>query len=489
MLHARIATRAFNTPLLVEPSKAMAFLSGLGPRILGRQVETTYQDTALESAPMRTARASILAGGLAEGFGQHSEGLYPVIDGIAVIEISGVLIHRGGWIGQSSGQTSYEGIAAQIDAAAGDPNVRGLALEIDSFGGEVAGIFDLADRLRAIRATKPVWAFVAEHAFSAGYALASQADRILLPRTGAVGSIGVVVMHADLSGELDQDGVRVTLIHSGRHKVDGNPYQPLPDAVRDDIQREIDVLRFLFTETVAAGRAERLSQEAALATEAATYRGASAVAAGLADEVIDLQRGFAVFRQRVANTPTLTPVRATRATALQSRKPTQPKKEAQMATQTDITDTTNSIAENDPEDTLREETPDEATVPQDGLSTVGDDQPAAPAAPPAAPAPPVSDAAQPGNLAELSAKLRNEAADIAEIAAQAARLGIAIDAAKALRDGTTPEALRSLVLQRAAAAADARDIVAAPASPVLPHTAESPIVAAAKRAASAGVKG
>ena len=160
-----------------------------------------------------------------------------------------------------------------------------------------------------------------------------------------------------------------------------------------------------------------------------------------------------------------------------------------MATQTDITDTTNSIAENDPEDTLREETPDEATIPQDGLSTVGDDQPAAPAAPPAAPAPPVSDAAQPGNLAELSAKLRNEAADIAEIAAQAARLGIAIDAAKALRDGTTPEALRSLVLQRAAAAADARDIVAAPASPVLPHTAESPIVAAAKRAASAGVKG
>jgi hypothetical protein len=56
MLHARIATRAFNTPLLVEPSKAMAFLSGLGPRILGRQVETTYQDTALESAPMRMRR-------------------------------------------------------------------------------------------------------------------------------------------------------------------------------------------------------------------------------------------------------------------------------------------------------------------------------------------------------------------------------------------------------------------------------------------------
>ena len=130
-----------------------------------------------------------------------------------------------------------------------------------------------------------------------------------------------------------------------------------------------------------------------------------------------------------------------------------------MATQTDTRDITNSTAENDAEDTLREETPDEATIPQDGLSTAGDDQPAAPAA------------------------------DIAEIAAQAGRLGIAIDAAKALREGTTPEALRSLVLQRAAAAADARDIVAAPPSPVLPQTAESPIVAAAKRAASAEAKG
>jgi signal peptide peptidase SppA len=245
-----------------------------------------------------------------------------VVDGIAVIEISGVLIHRGGWIGQSSGQTSYEGIAAQIEAAASDPSVRGLALEIDSFGGEVAGVFDLADRIRAIRGSKPVWAFIAEHAFSAGYALASQADRILLPRTGAVGSIGVVVMHADLSGQLDQDGLRVTLIHSGRHKVDGNPYEPLPKNVRDDIQREIDVLRFLFAETVAAGRTGRLSQEAALATEAATYRGADAVAAGLADEVTDLAQGFAAFRQRVSATPMLLPARGQRASLPKSRQET-----------------------------------------------------------------------------------------------------------------------------------------------------------------------
>jgi signal peptide peptidase SppA len=480
MFHARIAARAFNTPLLVEPSKAMAFLSGLGPRILGRQVETLDQGLALESAPMPTARASILAGGLAEGFGQHGEALYPVVDGIAVIQISGVLIHRGGWIGQSSGQTSYEGIAAQINAAVSDPSVRGLALEIDSFGGEVAGVFDLADRIRALRASKPVWAFVAEHAFSAGYALASQADRILLPRTGAVGSIGVVVMHADLSGQLDQKGIRVTLVHSGRHKVDANPYEPLPATVQSDIQREIDVLRFLFAETVAAGRGVRLSQEAALATEAASFRGTEAVAAGLADEVIDMQRGFTAFRQ------SLSPIRASVPSRVPSKAPsqTQSRKDHLMSNDT--------LPQTEP-------TPDEA---QDGQtqSDIAENSGTDPEAPPAAafaPTPPAASgspkadptsALQTSMRNELSAQLRHEAAEITEIAAQAGRLGIAIDAAKALREGTTPSALRRSVLEHAAAAADARDVVATAPAPAASPNSESPIVAAAKRAAASGAK-
>jgi capsid assembly protease len=64
MLHARIAARAFNTPLLVEPSKAMAFLSGLGPRILGRRVELADGVEATDGTATPPARASILAGGL-----------------------------------------------------------------------------------------------------------------------------------------------------------------------------------------------------------------------------------------------------------------------------------------------------------------------------------------------------------------------------------------------------------------------------------------
>jgi hypothetical protein len=127
-----------------------------------------------------------------------------------------------------------------------------------------------------------------------------------------------------------------------------------------------------------------------------------------------------------------------------------------------------------------------STEPAASPVTAVPETPPAVGADPEASAAPTPPAAQPGNLAELSARLRQEAAEITEIAAQAGRLGIAIDAAKALREGPTPEALRSLVLERASAAADARDVVAAPSSPASPQATESPLITAAKRDAAAG---
>lgn len=451
MLHAQIAQRAFNTPLLVEPAKAMAFLAGLGPRIAGRQLRLTGLDIASNDLALAAlpARAGILTNGLAEQVQRNGQTPYALIDGVAVIEISGVLVHRGAWIGQSSGQTSYEGIAAQLASAASDPLVHGIALEIDSFGGEVAGVFDLADAIRAARNAVPVWAFVAEHAFSAGYALASQADRIILPRTGAVGSIGVVVMHADLSGQLSDAGVTVTLIHSGAHKVDGNPYEPLPYAVRARIQGEIDGIRNLFAETVGAGRGRRLTAEAALATEAECYRGAEAVAVGLADEVSDPASAFAAFTALVNS-------RGQTRSALPRRSAqSQPPKELSMK----------------PDATTTNEDPSDETEERPAPTPL----PATPAAPPV-PAPTETDEA-----AAVS-RARTEAAELATIAAQAARLGLTIDLAEAVTKGVAPDALRASVLTQLAARSDAAAIVAVP--PPKSAAPESPLVAAVKRAAA-----
>lgn len=465
MFHAQIAQRAFNTPLLVEPTKAMAFLAGLGPRITGRHLRLTGLEVAPEDLTRAAlpARAGILTNGLADRVQRDGQSPYALVDGVAVIEISGVLVHRGAWIGQSSGQTSFEGIAAQLAAAAADPLVRGIALEIDSFGGEVAGVFDLADAIRAARSAVPVWAFVAEHAFSAGYALASQADRIILPRTGAVGSIGVVVMHADLSGQLSDAGVTVTLVHSGAHKVDGNPYEPLPDPVRARIQGEIDGLRSLFAETVGAGRGRRLSAEAALATEAECYRGAEAVAAGLADEVSDPASAFASFTvlvNRRGPVSTTSPRRTARS---------QPTKE--LAMKPDATS-----AQHDPADET-EDQPAEAPAPE---TPVPSPAPApTPASPPAAAPAPV----ETGEAAAAVTRARTEAAELATIAAQAARLGLTVDLAEAVQKGVAPDALRASVLNQLAARSDAAAIVAVP--PPKSAAPESPLLVAVKRANAA----
>jgi signal peptide peptidase SppA len=454
MFHAQIAQRAFNTPLLVEPSKAMAFLSGLGPRITGRQLRLTGLEVSPEDVVHAAlpARAGILTHSIAEQCQRDGQTPFAMIDGIAVIEVSGVLVHRGAWIGQSSGQTSYEGIAVQLAAAASDPAVRGIALEIDSFGGEVAGVFDLADAIRAARTAKPVWAFVAEHAFSAGYALASQADRIILPRTGAVGSIGVVVMHADLSGQLSDAGVTVTLIHSGAHKVDGNPYAPLPDPVRARIQAEIDSIRTLFAQTVAAGRGRRLTADAALATEAECYRGTDAVAVGLADEVSDPASAFATFAAAVNGRGATRSARPGRPAQSQLFKESIMKPNATVTTEAPDTDQTEDQA-----------------VP-------------APVEP--SPAPGVPTAPAPNEAPAAVALVRAEAAELATVGAQAARLGVTIDVAEAVQKGIRPDALRASVLNQLAARSDAAAIAVVP--PPKSAAPESPLLAAAKRVASAG---
>ena len=437
MHHTQIAQRVFNIPLMVDPAKALAFLTGLGPRITGRDITFEGPEIAADDQASATlpARASLFCDDLTNRQARNGGQPFAVVEGIAVIEIAGTLVHRGAWIGQSSGLTSYEGIAAQLQAAVTDPAIRGIALDIDSFGGEVAGAFDIADRIRAARQVKPVQAFVADHALSAAYALASQADRIILPRTGAVGSIGVVAMHSDMSGALDQKGIAVTLIHAGARKVDANPYQPLPEAVRDRIAGELEDLRRLFAETVAEGRGQRLDTQRALGTEAAVFRGEAAVFAGLADEVADPVTAFRAFAAAPRGKSTFK---------------SNPKVKGPMMTTA----------------------PEDHAQPAAAPTT----SPAPEPAPPAAIAPP-----QPEATPSVEA-IRAEAAEVAQVCAQAARLGIHIDAADAVARGAKPEALRAKVLADLAARSDAAGIIAtAPAA----GAKESPIVAAAKKSAAA----
>ncbi len=306
-----IVTRAFNTPLLLDPAKAAVIAPVLAQRLpgftQGAQIEVAGQFDAPSEAHRqpRPQAASIIGDELHRNVVRRGGG-YSVIQGVAVISVVGSLVRRGSYVGASSGVTSYEGLSAQVRAAAEDEEVKVIALEIDSFGGEADGIFDLGAQIRAARSIKPVHAFLADHALSAGYAIASQADTITVPPFGYAGSIGVVSMHADFSGQLDKAGVTVTLVHSGAHKVDGNPYAPLADGVRAQMQKENDAVWSAFAEMVEQGRRGRISMADALKTEAAIFRGQVAVDIGLADQVAEARAGFAALVAEV--NPNVAPV-------------------------------------------------------------------------------------------------------------------------------------------------------------------------------------
>lgn len=202
-------------------------------------------------------------------------------EGVAIIPVHGTLINRfpcsWGFV------TGYNFIRSQVQMAAADDDVQMIVLDVNSCGGEAAGCFELCDDIYALRSEKPIMAVVDSDSYSAAYAIASAASRIIVTPSGGAGSIGVVAMHISYEKMLTENGVKVTFIFAGDHKVDGNPYQDLPDSVKADIKARVDKSRDVFVAQVARNRG--LDPKAVLDTEARIYRAEDALSLGLIDAV------------------------------------------------------------------------------------------------------------------------------------------------------------------------------------------------------------
>ena len=203
-----------------------------------------------------------------------------IIDGIGVLDISGALVSRP--MGFCS-PLSYAEITHQFDSLLANEAVNTIVLRIDSAGGEVSGLFDLSDHIYNARGQKPIIAVVDDMAYSAAYGIASAADKIVLSRTGGVGSVGVVSYHVDQSEAHKKRGVKVEYIYAGERKIDGNPNQALSDVAKETAQLEINRLYQLFVTTIARNR--NLSLDTVRDTEASTYHGELALSVGFADEI------------------------------------------------------------------------------------------------------------------------------------------------------------------------------------------------------------
>ncbi|PIW39207.1 MAG: Clp protease ClpP [Hydrogenophilales bacterium CG_4_8_14_3_um_filter_62_83] len=273
-----MAARLFGAPLMIHRPKLEVILAVLGPRI-----GLTHAAVPANTITPRTAPTGAT--------------------GIAVLPIYGTLVRRTVGLEAESGMASYQELATMLDTAVADPNVAAILLDIDSAGGESGGVFDLADRVAAAAKRKPVWALANDMAFSAAYAIGSAASRFIVTRTGGVGSIGVIAMHADQSVKDAKDGVRYTTVFAGARKNDLNPHEPISDEAHAFLKNEVERVYGMFVETVSRNRG--VSADAVRATEASIYYGADAVAAGLADAVGTFDDALAQLCEFVSPLPKL----------------------------------------------------------------------------------------------------------------------------------------------------------------------------------------
>lgn len=294
--YPEIAARMFGTPLMMETAKAGVIARAFGPRVLG------MPDAAVD---LRGGEQMGLVGDrlrdAKDGWGEQIyKGVSRIGDGIAHVEIEGTLVNKGKWIGKHSGMTSYESLGLQFSDCAEDDSIKGAIVEVDSFGGEVTGAFDCAERLFELSQTKPTIAVLTDHALSAGYLLAAACRQIIIPANGMAGSIGIISMHVDISKWLANEGLAVTILKAGARKADFNQFEPLPEDVLQRELADMEAMRADFAATVARFRAGRLTTEAALATEAECFRGPAAVAAGLADAVARPSQVLAAFEAELS---------------------------------------------------------------------------------------------------------------------------------------------------------------------------------------------
>jgi len=215
--------------------------------------------------------------------------------GVAIIPVHGVLLNR--FSHSWSFVTGYNFIMQQARAAAADPDVEYIALDVNSPGGTSAGCQECVAELRALRDIKPIIAVVDAMAYSAAMWVASAASKIILTPSGGAGSIGAYRVHYDFSGAYAKEGIKVTFIAAGKHKVEGNSTEPLPKDVKEKILAGVEKTRLAFATDVAENRG--LTVEEVLATEADCFDADESLRLGLVDAIASPAEALSVYQEKL----------------------------------------------------------------------------------------------------------------------------------------------------------------------------------------------
>ncbi len=229
---------------LCEPSALQRAIAAL-------QAHPTCPTARHMAARRQRGRDEAIAGARAD-LGRRGAGAAPGT--VGVISVRGVIQQRRDAAMEKVGGTSTEEVSLAIKYLLAEPRCEGILLSIDSGGGGVSGVEELADEIVAARKQKPVWAIADSLAASAAYWIGAAAERLYCTVGGMVGSVGVFAVHVSEAAALEQAGVKVSVVSAGQYKAEFLPYNDLSDNAREYLQETIDSVYRRFINSVARNR-------------------------------------------------------------------------------------------------------------------------------------------------------------------------------------------------------------------------------------------
>lgn len=276
------------TPWALEPGYARTMFQVLTRWQHGDAAPAEAMATAHATRDAREARKA--QGGVTGG-------------GIAVLPLYGVIVQRAGMMTDYSGGTSTQQFSAMLKDALADDAVSQVLIDIDSPGGSVFGVAELASELLQARTQKPIIAIANATAASAAYWLGVCASELYVTPSGEVGSIGVWMAHEDVSAAMEDAGVKTTLVSAGKYKTEGNPYQPLDEAAKAFMQDRTNEYYRSFTAAVARGRNVPISQARDGMGQGRMLGAAAAMSEKMVDGIADMPQVVAMMKARIMGRP------------------------------------------------------------------------------------------------------------------------------------------------------------------------------------------
>lgn len=229
-----------------------------------------------------------------------------VRDGVALIQVRGVISRYATWMHDICGGTSTEALAKALSASIDDPKVRAIVLWVDSPGGMVNGLNEMADMIYQARGQKKIAAYVGGMACSAAYWLTSACSEVVIDATAELGSVGTVagfVIRAPADGEQ-----RIEIVSSN---APNKRLDPASEAGQLAVQTTVDDLEGVFISTVARNMGVTRDKVLADFGRGGTFIGAKAVAQGMAHRLGSLEGLIAELSGRKSRP--LTPTKASTA--------------------------------------------------------------------------------------------------------------------------------------------------------------------------------